>query len=99
MKLIVEGIACVRDRVEPMGAGGAGDRSAANGDGGVCGRRPDVGRQVRMRVIDTGVDDSNDDLSSADRFAAGIRRIDLGPRGARYPTNALADVEQIAEIG
>ena len=45
--MIVERIACLRDRVEPVRAGRAGDRSASDVDGEGRRRRPDVCREIR----------------------------------------------------
>ena len=63
VEMIVERIARPRKRVEAVRARGAGDRLTADRDAEARRRGPDIRRQIRMRIVDAGVDDADDGVA------------------------------------
>ena len=87
MKMIVKRIARFRDGVESVRAGGTGDRLPANGDAEAGRRRPDVSCQVRMCVVDAGVDDPDHGVARPERAIPGGDRADVSSGSAGDSTD------------
>ena len=73
--LVVHRIARVGDRVEAVRACRAGDRAPVNGDRERRRRRPHVGREILVRVVDSRIDDGDDVRVGADGKVPGRRRV------------------------
>src|SRR5439155_327050 len=99
VEVIVERIARARERVEAVCAGGARDGQAGYVDGKGRRRRPDVRREIRMRVVDAGVDDPDDGVARAEGAIPRGRRMDVGARCADDAVDRLPDVQQAPELG
>src|SRR5271165_5734188 len=57
--VVVHRIARLQDRVKTVRAGWTRNLSSPDVDSKLAWRRPDVGRKVRVRVVDSGVDHPN----------------------------------------
>ncbi len=92
--MIVEGVAILRDRVVAVSTRRAGDRPAADGDGVRRRRRPDIGGEVRMQVVDAGIDDADDDGARTDGLVPRASRTNVG---TRRPGNTADDLSEVLQ--
>ena len=99
MPLVVERIACIGDRIEPVRTRRAIDHYAADIDGERRRRRPDVGGQVRMRVVHAGIDDTYDNRSRSGGNVPRFRRIDVCVRDSGNAQDRLTRVVETPQVG
>ena len=80
--VVIHRIARARDRVEAMTSGGADDRGAADRHRERRRRRPDVGREVGMGVVDARVDHRHDVRAASGRDIPRSGGADVGASSA-----------------
>ena len=62
--------------------------------GNLAGVGPDIGGQIRMIDVHTGIDDGHHDIAAAGGHTPGFKRIDVGIIGAVGPVHILTGVMQ-----
>src|SRR5262249_36442688 len=84
---------------DPWGPRGTGDPPPADNDAEARRRRPHVRREIRMRVIDSGVDNADDVRSRTGGEIPCGGRIDVGARRSWIATDDLTGVVEPPQFG